>query len=269
MSFESLSISSVDYQPCRYGKSKVDFRGPKCDLSKPYVAFLGGTHTYGKFVDMPFVSQIGARLDLGCANFGIANAGVDVMVSDPLLRYAAANAEATVIEVVSPRNMSNRFYSVHPTRNVRFVKPSKLLQAIYREIDFSEFHFTKHMLSALHKTSDARFETVVEELKQAWVARMTLLLKQIPGPVVLLWLSDRAPEAPTADLGLDPWFVDPQMLDAVRPMVAGVVEVATPRSPASQELVDLDPTATEGVLGPEVHVQAAGALLPVLERVTG
>ena len=36
------------------GPRKLLFRGPKRDLDQPFVAFLGGTNTYGKFIERPF-----------------------------------------------------------------------------------------------------------------------------------------------------------------------------------------------------------------------
>ena len=45
---------ALDYFPCRYGASRAVFRGPERDLSRPYVALLGGSATFGKYVATPF-----------------------------------------------------------------------------------------------------------------------------------------------------------------------------------------------------------------------
>ncbi|MEZ5723123.1 MAG: DUF6473 family protein [Paracoccaceae bacterium] len=74
--------------------------------------------------------------------------------------------------------MSNRFYAVHPRRNDRFLRASNLLKTIYREVDFTEFNFTRHLLTRLKELSEDKFMMVEQELK-AWVARMKTLVSKI------------------------------------------------------------------------------------------
>ena len=80
---------------------------------------------------------------------------------------ACANAQVTVIQILGAHNMSNRFYTVHPRRNDRFLRASPMLRGIYHDVDFTEFNFTRHMLSRLREISEERFALVVEELKTA------------------------------------------------------------------------------------------------------
>jgi uncharacterized protein DUF6473 len=54
MTIDALGLGALDYLPCRYGNSKLLFRGPKRSLDEPYIAFIGGTETYGKFLAKPF-----------------------------------------------------------------------------------------------------------------------------------------------------------------------------------------------------------------------
>ncbi len=54
MTYMKLGQAALDYYPCRYGASKLLFRGPRRRLQGDYVAFLGGTETYGKFIETPF-----------------------------------------------------------------------------------------------------------------------------------------------------------------------------------------------------------------------
>ncbi|MEM6760654.1 MAG: DUF6473 family protein [Pseudomonadota bacterium] len=269
MSFDTRGPGGLDYLPCRYGSSKILFRGPKRPLDMPYVAFFGGTLTYGKFIQEPFPKLIEAELGCTCVNFGCVNGGVDLYAADPVLREAAVNAAVTVIQVTSPRNMSNRFYTVHPRRNDRFVEASALMRTIYREVDFAEFNFTNHMLKRLKLVSPDRFATVVDELQSAWVARMRLVLSQIPGKTVLLWASDTTPENMADDVDADPAFVSDKMLQEIEPLVTRFVRVK-----ASQEAVDMgtdgmffaemDTPAAQVMLGPKMHREIADALLPVL-----
>lgn len=274
MSNESMGPGALDYLPCRYGTSKLVFRGPRRDLTKPFVAFVGSTETYGKFIAAPYPSLVERSLELPCVNFGLMNAGIDAFVHDPFVVETASQADVTVVQVMGAQNMTNRFYAVHPRRNDRFVSASTLLQTIYREVDFSEFHFNKHMLNDLRTLSPDRFETVKMELQQAWLARMRLMLGGIKGKTILLWFSLTAPpEQDAADatgLGGDPLFITRQMIDEVTSMVTKVVQVNVSPEAANggtQGMVfgELDAPAAQQMLSPLAHEEAAAALVGAIQ----
>lgn len=269
MTFANPGGAAPDYLPCRYGKSRLVFRGPRRRLDGDYVALFGGTETYGKFIERPFPDLAEDRLGTVCVNFGCVNAGIDAFVHDTALMDAANRARATVIQIMGAQNMSNRFYSVHPRRNDRFVKASTMLQAIYREVDFTEFHFTGHMLTRLESVGPERFGMIRDELKQAWTARMTLLLQRITSPVLLLWFAGHPPPPGDDTRMRDPCFVDRDMIEALRPRVAGIVELTASRAAVSSGtegmLFDpLDINAARELLGPAAHEEAADALSAAL-----
>jgi hypothetical protein len=92
MTYDALGVGALDYLPCRYRRSKLLFRGPRRRLERDYVAFIGGTETYGKFIEHPFPDLIEQATGLACANFGFPNAGEDVFAYDPFVPCAAAAA---------------------------------------------------------------------------------------------------------------------------------------------------------------------------------
>ena len=221
MSYAQLGSSALDYQPCQYPGSPMTFRGPKTDMDGGFILCLGGSETFGKFSSDPFPGRLGDRLGRRVINMGAMNAGVDLFLHDGAVKSALRQADAVVLQVPGAANMSNRFFTVHARRNDRFLKASTMLRTIFREVDFTEFHFTRHMLSALKLRSPERFDVVVEELRTAWVARMSQIIRRTEVPVHLLWLSHRAPsdELPQGgDLGYDPLFVTATMLDDVTPL---------------------------------------------------
>ncbi|MGC1503279.1 MAG: DUF6473 family protein [Sulfitobacter sp.] len=272
MTYDVLGAAPLDYLPCRYGASKLLFRGPRRDLSKPYLAFVGATETYGKFIEKPFPALVEEALGVSCANFGQINAGVDAFSADPFVMDAARGAQIAVVQVMGAQNMTNRFYAVHPRRNDRFVSTSPLLRTIYREVDFADFHFNKHMLKRLIEVSPERFKTVRDELQQAWLARMRLMLKRINGKSVLLWFSDHAPEGSgdnPDDVGRDPLFVTREMMEEIRPLATQMIEVvasAAARAQGTRNMVfdEMDVMAASELLGPMAHQEAADALVQVI-----
>ncbi len=273
MAYEELGTGALNYFPCRYGTSKLLFRGPKRKLEGKYVAVIGGSETYGKFVAEPFPVLAEERLQHKVVNFGFVNAGLDVFAHDTTIREACSRAKVTVIQLTGAQNMSNRFYAVHPRRNDRFLRASSLLKTIYRDIDFTEFNFTRHLLTALKTESAEKFAIVEHELQEAWTARMRMLIAGLESEVVLLWLSDRSPDdcGTCTTEGADPLFVDRKMLKVVAPYASDLVEVVvTPEEIAAGQpgLVygDLEEPAAREMLGTVAHEKAAEALVPVIAR---
>jgi hypothetical protein len=269
MTYEDRGPQAVDCLPCRYGRSKLVFRGPKKAMKGPYVAVLGGSETYGRFHARPYPDLLGDATGVEVVNLGLPNAGIDVFVGEPVIHDLCAGATATVIQVLGAANMSNRFYAVHPRRNDRFLRASPMLKALYPDLDFAELNFTRHLLAAMAEQSAVKFAVVREELREAWVARMKALLMRLPGRKVLLWLSDHPPRDGGDEpmpLGRDPLFVDQDMLAALRSHVADIVTVAvtTDEMQRGREgliVPDLDVPVAQEMLGTQAHVRAAEALV--------
>lgn len=271
MAYAFPGAGALDYFPCQYGTSRILFRGPRRDLSGGYLAMLGGTETYGKYVPQPFAALVEGGLGLPVINLGCMNAGPDVFLNEPAVTDIAARAAVTVVQVLGAQNLSNRYYTVHPRRNDRFLGATPLLRSIFRDVDFTEFHFTRHMLKGLQSTSVDRFEVVAEELRAAWVSRMKLLLSRLSGRTVLLWIADAAPPAPQrrADLTRSPMLVDAEMVQAVRPLATDYVQAvrsaeAHARGTEGMVFAPMEVTAAAGLPGPWAHQEVAAALMPVL-----
>jgi len=272
MACEDLGENALNYYPCRYGKSKLLFRGPRKKLNKPYIAVIGGSETYGKFVETPFPQMVEQLLEIPVANLGCVNAGTDAFVNDEDVIDICRKAMVTIIQVTGAQNMSNRYYSVHPRRNDRFLSATNLLVTNYPNVDFTEYHFTGHLLSALKTKSPERFDLVQRALKETWIDRMKTVLSRISGKVVLLWIADHAPgeNQKEAPLGHDPMFVDRQLLDNLQNQIAGYVEViATPEEQAAgyERMIytPLEEPAAAETLGPIVHQAAAQQLQAAIQ----
>lgn len=274
MTFDASGQSALDYLHCRYGKSRLLFRGPRRRLEGRYVAFFGGNETYGKFVELPFPALVEDLTGKRCVNFGCLNAGADLYVNDPTLIDAASRATVTVVQVMGAQNMSNRFYAVHPRRNDRFLRASSLMKTVFREVDFTEFNFTRHMLATLNRVSEEKYDMVVEELKAAWVARMQTMLAKISGKVVLLWVRDereRCRDEAHDCLGNDPLFVDEEMVGLLHPQLTDVIEVTPTAAAWGAGTEGMVYTAMEAPVaaempGPPVHAEIAAALSPVIAQ---
>ncbi|MFD2172790.1 DUF6473 family protein [Rhodobacter lacus] len=271
MAFEYSGSGALDYFPCRYGKSKLLFRGPRRDLSQPFVGAFGGTETYGKFIADPWPALLEERLRLPVVNFGYVNAGIDVFYSEPQLPEITKASKLSVIQLLGAPNMSNRFYAVHPRRNDRFLRASNMMRAIFDDVDFTEFNFTRHMLTTLKERAPDRFDTVVSELRTAWVARMRGLLERVEGPKLLLWITDYQSPLQSDPLGAEPLMVSKDMVAEISPLADTLVKVSPSSMARSTGTVGmhyapLEEPAAATVAGPIVHQEIAEALEPEVRR---
>ncbi len=272
MAYAARSDGALDYEKCQYGTSKLLFRGPKRATRGSHIAFVGGSETFGKYVETPFVDQVEAAIGKPCFNFGTMNAGIDAFRDDTEILNYCIRADATVVQVMGAQNMSNRFYSVHPRRNDRFIKASAVLKSIFREVDFTEFAFTKHMLITLDALDPQRFVAIRTELQKAWVARMKSFLKAIPNRKLLLWVSRRMPDTPAdrPSEAHDPLFITREMIDAlVRDADDYVEVVVNSNSNATglegMQFPPMELQSAREMPGPEVHDLVTKRLLQYLK----
>lgn len=275
MAFVYSGAGSLDYSPCRYGMSKLIFRGPKQALDQPYTVVLGGTETYGKFVAQPYPSVLAQKTGRLVVNLGYMNAGPDAYLNDPGTLAIAAGSEVAIVQLIGAANVSNRFYTVHPRRNDRFVMATPWLRALFPEVDFTEFHFTGHLVQTLHHVSPKRFALVAAELRAVWLDRMRQLLGRLSGKVVLLWMADQPPPpaAPEPEPSARPLLVDAEMIAELRSAadayVEYVISLAAATEPVTRKVFDpLEEPAALDTPGPLAHVEAAAALEAALKLLT-
>jgi hypothetical protein len=264
---------ALDYFPCRYGTSKAVFRGPQRDLSRPYVAVLGGSASFGKFVAQPYPAQIEQAVGVPVANLAALNAGPDLYLSDPATLGIAARATVAVVQITGAEALTNPFYNVHSRRNDRFVAASPALRALFPEVDFADIHFTRHLLSVLRRTDALRFGRVIEGLQAHWLCRMRELLSRLPERRLLVWLAEGPPPQQAWDLapGFGPRLVDRAMIAALQAGGVTVIEAvpsAAARAEGNAGMVFPETEAHQASIlpGAAIHAEVAARLVPDVTR---
>lgn len=261
---------------CHYEPSRLPFRGPRQDLTGDYVAVLGGSDTFGRFIKTPYAERLSHAVGMPCVNLGCVNAGIDAFYKDRTVIDICRNANAIIIQALGAQNMSNRFYTVHPRRNDRFLRASQGLQNLYPEIDFAEFIFTRHLLTELFRADAQRFTLVEEELRSAWVPRLRSLIEATGRPVILFWFADHYPDEaitdhPRGPMQAEPLFVTRRMLDALRDDVTSIVELRPSQRILDQGTAGMvfgpdQAAAAAELMGVGAHQQAAEALSTPLRQ---
>jgi hypothetical protein len=240
----------------------MTFRGPAVPLRAPYMVVLGGSEAYGRGVDEPFPDLLAERAEMRVVNLGVHCGGLDVYARDPALTPIIAKAAIVVVQVMPAANMSNRFYSVHPRRNDRFLRHSPTLQALFPSTDFCDFGFTRHLLAGLRRASPDKFRIVVRELEDAWIARMRLILTRVTGRALLL----RIEGGMDAELGEEPLFVPRSVSDRLAGLVEAVVacDVSDLMPPLPRPASGLRQTGLH--LPAEGHARVSEALIKAIAR---
>ncbi|MFN4193713.1 MAG: DUF6473 family protein [Tabrizicola sp.] len=263
-------VGALDYFPCRYGMSRALFRGPARDLSQPYVAVLGGSESFGKYVAQPWPALVEAGLGQAVVNLAGQNAGPDFYLSDPATLEVAARARVAVVQVTGAGALSNPFYTVHARRNDRFLAATPALRALFPEVDLAEIHFTRHLLSVMHRTDPVRFAVVAAALRQAWTERMRLLLARLPERRLLLWLVDTALPSVADRPDPAPVSIDRAMVEALAGEVTGIVEIVPSLRARAMARLDMTYPETEATQaaclpGAAVHAEVAARLVPLVQ----
>lgn len=232
MTYQKPDKPFINYQVYKWGRLEQFFRGPKPDLSAPYIACLGAAQTFGRYVETPFPAHLAQSLGRNVANFGSGGVGPGFFLRDSMVLEAASNAELCIIQVMSARSLSNRLFKVQPKRNAQLKAVSKALEELFPHVDFETFTYAHNMLNQIAENDPERFIDVEQELKTAWIARMRLLLDSIHTKKIVFWFSERAPEEEAGPrlqkpMLKYPQFVDADMLAAIAPHADAVVRCVT------------------------------------------
>jgi hypothetical protein len=194
-----------------------------------YVVALGGTATLGKAVAQPFPALVEEAVRCPVVNLGAPNAGPDFYLADPARLQIAAQSQAAILQLAGAEGVTNAFYTVHNRRNDRFLGPTPALRGLFPDVDFAEIHFTRHLLSVLHRTDAARFAVVARLLRATWLVRMQALLRHLPPRRILLLLS-RDVSAAGAEDPLHPAVLDRAMIAGLCAPETTLVEVTLPEA---------------------------------------
>jgi hypothetical protein len=87
MSFETRNAFAPDHPTVNYPGSSLRFRAPAGDPTQPHVLCLGGTETFGRFVDNPYPG-CWPMIAMPVINMGVAGGGLDVLLNDTAIAEA-------------------------------------------------------------------------------------------------------------------------------------------------------------------------------------
>jgi hypothetical protein len=71
-----------------YPGSSLRFRAPAGDPTRAHVLCLGGTETFGRFVENPIPNLLSDLIETPVINMGVAGGGLDVVLNDGAIAMA-------------------------------------------------------------------------------------------------------------------------------------------------------------------------------------
>jgi LPS sulfotransferase NodH len=257
------------------GLGEGHYRGPRVDLDRPFLAFVGAAQTFGRFAHDPFPTLVGQRLGLPVLNLGVGGAGPRHF-NTPRYMKVLNRAEAVVLQVLSGRSSSNSLFDNAASGSLR--GRTCFGDGPMRAEEF----FTQ---AAKYHSRDV-LERLVRETRDDYVKQFLALLEKITAPRVLFWFSTRTPEyeedytqPPYGIIGEFPHLVNRRMSAELAAACDAYVECVSSAG-LPQPLWPADYSIDGAACGngrlenryypsPDMHVAAANALETVCKRFSG
>ncbi|MGR3468642.1 MAG: DUF6473 family protein, partial [Shimia sp.] len=160
----------------------------------------------------------GARCPPEVTDLRIRNAGPDACFHFTQVIPTAQARDIVMIDLPSGANTSNAFFRVHPRRNDRIIDIRPRLRAELPGAEWIDVHFTGHLLQMLEHLDHEVRDAVIANLREAWMVRMSALVRCFRSPVVLVW---RCADATCCDAGR--CVVTPDMVAHLARLTAGCI----------------------------------------------
>jgi hypothetical protein len=277
--YQDSDRAIVDYEYALLPGTSTLVRGPiPKDLSAGFIACLGGAHTLGRFVELPYPAILQTQLNTPVLNLGHGGGKPEFYLQSPGIVEVLNKARCVVVQVMSARGSPNRF--LKPTsishnimsiaKGISAVKNPAFVDAAYRTL--------------LKQLDTGKLKEAVAETRSNWLLDMGGLLDRITVPKLLFWFSVRTPAYVTMFDTLDallceyPQLVTDEMIAVLKPKANDYVQCISTlgmpyalRDAKSHEPVDVFPWQPEPAMNnyypsAEMHSMAADSLAPAIRR---
>jgi len=299
--YQRRDFEVIDYHMRKLGTTGLSFRGPAPGslASGDYFACIGAAQTYGCFCEHPFPDILAEKLGIPALNLGYGGAGPEFFARHKELDKYLNGGRFVIVQVMSGRSQSNSVfetqgleYMVRRSDGVCLGADEAYQDLLYGPAIFRRRPFGRVTRALARVFRAGKVRRVVAETRLAWIDSYRTLLARIRVPTVLLWFSRRQPDYVeglrnvNALFGEFPQLVNTDMVAEVRKLCGQYVECVTRRgspqplfSRFTGEPVSVDPARDRpdfaGQLwthnayypSPEMHEDAAAALLPACERI--
>ena len=219
--YQLQDFEIVDYQIFSLPEIEWVFRGPKPNeaalAAGRYMCLVGAAQFFGRFQPESLQSHVAARFRMPVLNLALGGRGPQEYLR-PAYRLYLERARLVVVQVLSGRSVGCDEY---PGGKFTFRKGS------------NEPVMRTDLLSEIWREKPAEYERLVRKWAGNYCEHYRDLAAVLPGPKLLVWISERKPEdwsiekgTRTGKIGRFPQLVTREMVEAIRPYFDGYVECA-------------------------------------------
>jgi len=219
--YQSYDFEIVDYRMYSIVPGGILFRGPRPLMSRlatgQYYTFCGAAQLFGRFHSHALHTMVGQELGCDTVNMSVGGAGPQYFFREDLLDIVNSSLGA-VLQVLSGRSVGCDEYPGGRLTSRNGTGP---------QVD------RLRLLEEIWEHSRPEAIRLVGKWRTSYLALMHQLIDKIHVPIVLLWLSNRAPSAWSketleegCDFGSFPHLIDAQMAEELANRCANFVVIS-------------------------------------------
>jgi hypothetical protein len=276
--YQTRDWDVVDYQMYVIPGLRYTLRGPKvAEGARHYASIIGAGQSFGVLVRDPYAHKLARDLSMEVMNLSVGGSAPALYLGNPAAIAACNASSLCIIQILGGRSSHSTYFESRDGKNMLRPRGSKLPfvpgDTAYEAMFASEPPIVPQI--------------VIGEVRANWTKEMLQLLALIKVPKILLWFSERSPDALPETFttyrqaaGKFPHFVTRKMIDEIRDYADDYVEVVSTRGmpnrltnrftgePARILLGDGAKPASEDPYypSPEMHEDAHAALLAPVRR---
>lgn len=242
----------------------------------PDICIVGAAGCFGRFAKEPFADIVARRTGFAVANLGFGGARPEAYLSDPVLMERIEQAGTVIVELMSGRGYENDMLrSTSPILNSVEVKPA--YRPLLPNLDFDQHIFVDWVWERAFKHLPPEdVEGLIAQSSAQLERDLKALLDAAPNAILFHFAQTPLPETVTRETYAFPHLVTQAMAERLSTdyELCSVVSTAGVPSPlinrhtgAPEPLMKgwPDPTVNAYYPTPEMHREAAEALIPILE----
>ena len=272
----------IDYHVWKSPACRFGFRGPAPEAPpEESIVFLGSAATAGRFVERPAAALIAERMNVPTINLGFGGARPGMYLNEPYVRDMLQRCRLAVVEVMSARGYATSVFT--PLNQWTNLGEKAPFVPHVKNFSGQQHTFVDHVYDTVIAACDfVDLARVLAEIRLQYIIDMKEIANLTHGRNLLFYFSRRAPDYHARPYGWMPWsgdfphFVDANLLAILRNAFSGYAEVVSTTG-LPQRLVNRHtgapievypptnvPSANTYYPSPEMHEEAAEALLPLI-----
>ena len=218
--YQHRDLDVVDYEGFEIEGLPYALSGAKTENtdSGEYRVILGALQSFGVLVRKPFAHMITEEFNLPMLNLSVEGGAPQLYLNNRSVFEAYANAKFVIVQVMSALSSKTSYFETRNGKNMFRPAGSSMPYVPDDTVYNAMFENEPTILT----------RSVIGELRANWMREMTDLLSAITAPKILMWFSKRSPELPDdfssyrQFSGMFPQFINREMADSVRPVVAKI-----------------------------------------------